>query len=153
MPSRSRPRVLAIASGGGHWMQLQRLRPAFAGAEVVWATVDRGSRADVGRDRFHRVPDCNGDRKLAVLGCALAVLALLLRTRPDVVVTTGAAPGLLAARLARLVGARALFLDSVANAETPSWSARLALGRVDAVYTQWPHLAREGGPEFHGAVL
>ncbi len=154
MPSRDRRRrVLAIASGGGHWIQLQRLRPAFADADVTWATVDRGSAGDVAPDRFARVPDCNRDRKLAVVRTALAVLWLLVRVRPDVVVTTGAAPGLLAIRLARLVGARTLFLDSVANAEEPSYSARLAMGHATAVWTQWPHLARDNGPTFHGAVL
>ena len=30
-------RVLAISSGGGHWIQLLRLRPAFAGADVHFA--------------------------------------------------------------------------------------------------------------------
>lgn len=152
MSSRS-PRVLAIASGGGHWIQLRRLRPAFHGAQVVWASVDPGSAREVAPDRFHRVPDANADRKLAVLRSALTVLRLLLRVRPDVVVTTGAAPGLLAVRLARLVGARTLFLDSVANAEQLSLSARLAEGHADAVWTQWPTLARAGGAAYRGAVL
>ena len=30
-----RPKILAIASGGGHWIQLLRLRPAFSGADVT----------------------------------------------------------------------------------------------------------------------
>ena len=40
-------RVLAISSGGGHWVQLPRLRPAFAGAEVTYVTVDRAYATDV----------------------------------------------------------------------------------------------------------
>ncbi|MCC7140082.1 MAG: hypothetical protein IT460_16805 [Planctomycetes bacterium] len=152
MASRSL-RVLAVASGGGHWVQLLRLRPALRGAEVTWASVDRGSAGDVAPDRFVRVPDANRDRKLAVVRSALKVLWTLLRVRPDVVLTTGAAPGLLAVRLARLVGARTLFLDSVANADELSYSARLAQGHADAVWTQWPHLAQPPHVHFHGAVL
>ena len=152
MPSR-RPRVLAVASGGGHWIQLQRLRPAFLGATVTWASVDPRSAQDVAPDRFHPVPDANADRKVAVVLSALAVLRVLLRVRPDVVVTTGAAPGLLAVRLARLLGIRTLFVDSIANAEQLSLSASLAQGHADAVWTQWPHLARAGGASYQGAVL
>ncbi len=32
-------RVLAIASGGGHWVQLLRLQPAFAGLDVAYCSV------------------------------------------------------------------------------------------------------------------
>ena len=36
-------RILALSSGGGHWVQLLRLRPAFDdGCEVTFATVDKG---------------------------------------------------------------------------------------------------------------
>ncbi len=46
MPDKT-PKVLAISSGGGHWVQLLRLRPAFAGCDVTYATVRDGYRADV----------------------------------------------------------------------------------------------------------
>ncbi len=36
-----RVRVLAVASGGGHWVQLLRLRPAWEGCDVAYATVHR----------------------------------------------------------------------------------------------------------------
>lgn len=32
-------KVLAVASGGGHWMQLMRLVPALNGYEVIFVTV------------------------------------------------------------------------------------------------------------------
>ena len=35
-------RLLAIASSGGHWQQLMRMRPAFAGTEVTYATTLAG---------------------------------------------------------------------------------------------------------------
>ena len=38
-PDVRRRRVLAIASGGGHWVQLQRLRPAFEGCDVAYVSV------------------------------------------------------------------------------------------------------------------
>ncbi|MEZ5165889.1 MAG: hypothetical protein R2695_05115 [Acidimicrobiales bacterium] len=44
--SRSR-RVLAVAPSGGHWVQLRRLVPAFAGHDVVYAPVRPEDGADV----------------------------------------------------------------------------------------------------------
>src|SRR5688572_14021606 len=42
-----RKKILAVASSGGHWTQLLRLRPAFDGCEVVFVTTQSGSRAEV----------------------------------------------------------------------------------------------------------
>jgi hypothetical protein len=81
------------------------------------------------------------------------VLLLLLRVRPDVVISTGAAPGYFALRLGRILGARTVWVDSVANAEELSMSGRMAGKYADLWLTQWEHLAEKGGPMFKGSVL
>ncbi len=78
---------------------------------------------------------------------------IVLRVRPDVVVSTGAAGGYLAIRIARLFGARTIFIDSIANAQNLSVSARLAQGVADQVLSQWPSVAAGQGAEYRGAVL
>lgn len=146
-------KILAIASGGGHWVQLLRMRPAFEGADVVYATVREGYRSDVGGAGFRLIPDCNRWNKLALVRSAVAILLLLLRERPDVVITTGAAPGYFGVRFGKWMGARVVWVDSVANAEELSMSGRKAGSFVDLWLTQWPHLASEGGPQCMGSVL
>jgi UDP-N-acetylglucosamine:LPS N-acetylglucosamine transferase len=154
MMKHTRPRILGISSGGGHWVQLLRLRPAFEGCDVTYATVMEGYRSDLdhGAD-FRVVPDGNRWSKINLLRAALAVFLLLLRLRPDVVITTGAAPGYFAVRLGKLLGSRVVWIDSIANAEELSMSGNKAGAFVDLWLTQWPHLARDGGPEFRGSVL
>src|SRR5450755_1970169 len=105
-------RVLAVASSGGHWIQLRRLAPAFEGQDVAYLTTDAGHRSEVGAARFYAVNDANRWNKLALARCALRVLWVLLRERPTVVVSTGAAPGYLAIRCSRLLGARTVWIDS-----------------------------------------
>ena len=69
-------------------------------------------------------------------------------------VSTGAAPGLVALALAKLMlGSRTIWIDSIANSERLSLSGRLARPVADAWLTQWAHLARPGGPDYWGAVL
>ena len=146
-------RILAVCSGGGHWIQMQRLRPALHGHRVTYATVNPGVKRDTNGVRIYRIPDGNRDTKLRLVGLLLVLTWVFLRCRPQVVLTTGAAPGYLAIRLGRLIGARTLFLDSVANAEQLSLSARLALPHADVTLTQWPNLVEEQGPKFRGTVL
>lgn len=146
-------RVLAIASGGGHWVQLLRLRPAFAGTEVHYATVDPAAAVAVAPASFWTFPDANRDTKLRLLRATLRIGWIVLCVRPDVIVTTGAAPGYLAIRIGRLLGKRTMFIDSLANAEELSLSARLARRHADRLLVQWPGLEGRHGAEFRGSVL
>jgi hypothetical protein len=147
------PKVLAVASAGGHWEQLMQLRPVLGTYDVRFVT----TRRDVGEhgsiDAPLTLPDCNKQTPIRAMLCALAALWLVLRERPDVIVTTGAAPGFFCLMAGRLVGARTLRIDSVANGEQLSLSGRLAQSIADECWTQWAHLATDHRPRFHGAVL
>jgi len=145
--------VLAIASGGGHWVQLLRLRPAFGERSVVYASVSELYGEDVPGQTLHVVPDANRDEPWGIVRLALEVARLVWRTRPALVVSTGAAPGLFGLVFGRLLGARTVWVDSVANVERVSLSGRLARPFAQLWLTQWPHLARDGGPDFAGSVL
>jgi UDP-N-acetylglucosamine:LPS N-acetylglucosamine transferase len=130
-----------------------RLAPAFRGAMVHFATTDRSAAGQVAPAPLHVFPDANKDTPLRLVLCALRLAWLVIRIRPDVVVSTGAAGGFLAIRLARLTGARTMFIDSIANARELSVSARLALGVADRVLSQWPRVADLTGAEYRGAVI
>ncbi len=150
MPSQ---KILAISSGGGHWVQLLRLRPAFEGHQVIYATVSPGYRAEIGDAPLHVVPDATRWDKLGALRTCLRVLVLLARVRPDVVISSGALPGFLAVRFGRLFGARTIWIDSIANVEALSLSGQRVGAHADLWLTQWEHLARPQGPDYRGAVL
>ena len=152
MSTQARTRILAVASSGGHWVQLRRLAPAFEGHDVAYLTTDPGHRSDVAPARFYCVADGNRQNKLALARSALKIVWVLLRERPRVVISTGAAPGYLAIRGARLLGARTVWIDSVANVEELSMSGQMSSVTADLCLTQWPHLAT-GPVMYEGAVL
>jgi UDP-N-acetylglucosamine:LPS N-acetylglucosamine transferase len=145
-------RILAVASSGGHWVQLRRLQPAFEGHDVAYLTTEPGHRSEVGSARFYAVRDGNRTSKLDLFVSALQIGLVLLRERPEVVISTGAAPGYLAIRGAKLLGARTVWIDSVANVDELSLSGRLASEKADLCLTQWPHLA-DGLVAYEGSVL
>ena len=148
------PSVLAIASGGGHWTQLLRLRPAFDGFRVTYVSTISGHAELVAGSRFLTVPDANRWEKFRSLKCALAVTWVVLRVRPDVVVSTGALPGFFALVAGKLLlRRRTVWIDSIANADELSMSGQHARRIADVWLTQWEHLARTGGPAFAGSVL
>jgi UDP-N-acetylglucosamine:LPS N-acetylglucosamine transferase len=146
-------RILAVASGGGHWVQLLRLRPAFEGHDVVFVTVNPTYRTDVPGERFHVVADATRWNPVRLVWMALQVLWLLVRYRPRVVISSGAAPGYMGLRLGKMLGARTVWMDSIANVERVSLSGEKIARHADLMLTQWPHLARDGGPRYEGAVI
>ena len=145
-------KVLAIASGGGHFVQLLRLRPAWDGMAVAYATVDPSSRLDVGGAPFHTFRDSSRADGWRAICTVIDMAGILLKERPDVIVTTGALPGLIACALGRLLGARTLWVDSIANSEVISTSGKHARRIAHQVVTQWPQLA-EPGVDHWGSVL
>jgi UDP-N-acetylglucosamine:LPS N-acetylglucosamine transferase len=147
-------KVVALSSGGGHWVQLLRLRPAFAGCDVVFVTVSEGYRANLDPGaRLRVIPDATRWNKLGLVRVLISVFLVLWQERPDVVISTGAAPGYFAIRLGKLLGVRTVWVDSVANVDELSLSGKKAGPHASLWLTQWPHLAKPGGPHYRGSVL
>lgn len=149
----ARRKLLAVASGGGHWIQLLRIGPAFRDCDVTFVTTHASYRSQVHGHRFLTVTDSNLSTKFRLLKTAAEVAWIILTERPDIVVSTGAAPGYFALRLGHLMGAKTIWLDSIANVDQLSVSGR-RIGRcADLWLTQWPDLAKVGGPYYVGSVL
>lgn len=157
-------RILAVASGGGHWVQLLRLRPAFEGHRVTYVTVRGSYRADVGDARLHVVKDATRWDKVGLVKMAMQLAWILIRVRPHVIISTGAAPGYFAIRFGRLLGAKTIWIDSIANVEEISMTGRIVARFTDMWLTQWQHLedscgvvrrgsTNQSGPRYEGAVL
>ncbi len=148
-----RKRVLGVSSGGGHWVELIRLAPAFEGYDVAFATVSDAYRSEAGSARFYTFRDVTRWDVLLWPQAFVKLAWILWRERPDVVISTGALPGFFALRLARWFGARTVWLDSIANVEELSMSGQKIGKHADLWLTQWPHLARAHGPYYRGTVL
>lgn len=145
-------KILAVASGGGHWIQLLRLRPSFEENEVRFITTHR----DLGKDvagRTYTVIDSNLNQKFRLFFMSFQILWILIKYRPNVVITTGAAPGYVALAIGKLLGAKTIWLDSIANAGELSGSGKHARWVADVWLTQWDHLQTEEGPVYKGRVL
>lgn len=135
-------KILAVASIGGHWVQLLRIvKPLEARYELVYMSTHEKCKTMIGDKRFHRLPDFNRSNAWKMLLAVFKVIAVLLKERPSAIVTTGAAPGLLTIIVGRLLFRNTIWIDSVANVKTMSACGRVARYLAKHVYTQWPDLA------------
>jgi hypothetical protein len=138
---RDERRILAIASGGGHWIELARLSPALEPFDTLYVTTLPEIVSPTGTRNVRIVTDASRSHPLRLLKLAVELLWLLIRFRPHIIVSTGAAPGLLAIAIGDLFGCRSVWIDSVANADELSMSGRLVKRWATVRMTQWEHLA------------
>jgi UDP-N-acetylglucosamine:LPS N-acetylglucosamine transferase len=151
--NRTSRKVLAVSSGGGHWVQLLRVIPAFERCDITFVTVHSSYRSQVQNHNFYAINDASRWNKFGLIAAAWRLAWITWKEKPDIVVSTGAAPGYLALRLGRMIGAKTIWLDSIANVDQLSLSGHKIARYADLWLTQWPHLAGPTGPYFSGAVL
>ncbi|TVZ27530.1 oligosaccharide biosynthesis protein Alg14 [Gillisia sp. Hel_I_86] len=145
-------KIMAVASVGGHWVELLRLVPAFEGNEIIFASTKQSVAETVALSKFHRIPDINRNEKLKLPNAIYKIFSLINSIRPNVVISTGALPGLISIFAGKMYGAKTIWVDSIANVEELSLSGKVASVFADRTYTQWPDLAKKKCL-FHGNVL
>jgi UDP-N-acetylglucosamine:LPS N-acetylglucosamine transferase len=134
-------KVLAVASAGGHVVELLRLQPAFDGHDLMYmSTLDTYAKS-LKDYPYYTVPDFSQWNVYKIPLVAWKMYQLFLKIKPDVVVTTGAAPGVLELFVGKLMGAKTIWVESLCHAEKVSISGKICALFADRVYTQWEHLA------------
>lgn len=148
-----KPVILAVASAGGHWVQLQRIVPALAGFEIVYVSTKSWYEKDVYPNKFICIKDANRCNKFSLIALFFHFLLIICTVRPFLIISTGAAPGFVALVVGKICGASTIWLDSIANVEEISLSGRMSGKWADLWLTQWQHLAHDKGPLFFGTIV
>lgn len=137
-------KIFAAASIGGHWKQLLRItKPLEERFEIVYASTHPKCATMTNGGTFYLMNDFSRRDAWRMVPMFFRLLRILWHERPDAVLTTGAAPGLVCVLAGRLLRCKTIWVDSIANAEHLSGSGRIARHFVSRVYTQWPNLAQK----------
>lgn len=146
MTGRERPAsqtdVLLVCSSGGHLLQLHALASAWTGQSRLWVTFDKSDARSLLAGEpivFGRGPTNRSIRNL--LANLVLAWRVVRRERPRVLLTTGAGLAVPFAWIARLFGARVIYVESLTRFQGPSLSCRLIAPVAHRLYVQWPELA------------
>ena len=148
-------KLLAIASEGGHLVQLTRLEGLFKSHITSIVSTNPAYIAPDYFEAQYTTYDINQDSNfLDKLKNIFKTIYLLYIIKPDVVISTGALPGLVCIVLAKLFfRTKTIWVDSIANADELSKSGKAAKKFCDVWLTQWPELSQKEGPEFIGSII
>jgi UDP-N-acetylglucosamine:LPS N-acetylglucosamine transferase len=141
--SRDKLDVMLVCTAGGHLLQLWTLRDVWEGYNHAWVVAShQGTDVEslLSEETVH-LAHSPADRSIKNLIRNLGMAWRLLgRTRPVLILTTGAAVAVPFAWVARLRRIKVVYVESLARAETPSLSCRLIAPVATRVYVQWPEL-------------
>jgi len=148
-------KVCFAASAGGHLTQLLKIVPSFKDFNIMGVTTSKlvAEKLKI-YGRTYIISECNRRHFFRSFRSLYQAVKITLRERPDVVISTGAEPAFLICITAKLLGARIVWIDSVANVQRLSLSGKLIRPFADLFLTQWPELADANKKiEYVGALL
>ncbi len=144
-------KFLFVSSVGGHWIQMSKLIPLAGDGEASFCCTS--ASVFVEGENNSLIPDISRSDIWKLPYSFLISILILFKKRPDVVVSTGALPGLVMVFCAKFFGIKTVWVDSIANSEELSFSGRMALKFVDLHYCQWEDLASSTGSKYSGRIL
>ncbi len=144
-----------MCTTGGHLLQMLALRPVWEARTRVWVTHENSDATSIlqaERVVYAYSPTTRNLPNL-VRNFRLA-WRVVSRERPKLLITTGAGVAVPFAWVARLRGARIVYVESVTRIESLSLSAKLVAPIAERLYVQWPELAgAHRRAEYHGNLL
>lgn len=133
--------LLLVCSSGGHLLQLSALRQAWEPFSRMWVTFDKSDARSLLHGEHVVFAHGPTNRNVPNLFRNLRLAWRVVREhRPRVLLTTGAGVAVPFAWIARLHGARVVYVESFTRIDTISLSCRLIGRAAHRVYVQWPEL-------------
>ncbi len=135
-------RICLAASAGGHLSQLLKLAESWQKYEVFYvSTLESVTQKLQKLGRFYITGECNREHPYLATLVFKNCIKIILKERPDVIISTGAAPPCILCLIGKLFGAKIVWVDSIANVERLSFSGRIIRPFADLILTQWTDLA------------
>lgn len=131
--------VALVGSSGGHLTQLLALRSWWESESRFWVTFDTADAVEAldGERTFWCYHPTNRNPWNLLRNTVLA-LRILVRERPTLIISTGAAVAVPFFYLGRLFGARTIFIEVVDRVDSATLTGRLVRRVADEILVQWP---------------
>ena len=156
--SRRKLKIGVGASAGGHMNQLLKLLEhshVWPDSVSFYLTSHEAYASKLEKKgKVFVVGECGRNQILKSLKVLARSFRIILRERPDVLITTGSFPIALACLWVKVFGGKIVWIESIANVDQFSMSGRMMRPFADLFITQWPELAEKyESVEYVGALV
>ena len=137
-------KLMLVCTSGGHFSTMRSLKSFWELHERVWVT-DRKKDTEslMGDEEVFWMPYQAPRNVMTLLLNLPRIFYLLLQQKPDMVVSTGASIAIGTAMLAKLLGIKFVFIESISRSQELSLSGKIVYRVSDEFYVQWPTLVEK----------
>ncbi len=148
-------KIAIVCSHGGHLTETMQILDAFSEHEIFFATYHSARNGEVQQIAPAYFMRNVGVNPFLMLVAFVWAFRILLRERPDTIVSLGAEIALPFFVIGKLFNMHTIFIESWCRIENLSLTGKLVYPIVDKFWVQWPQMLEICGPkaEHHGAVI
>ena len=136
-------KICLVGSSGGHLFHLYLLKPFWENEDRFWVTFKKEDAVSLLQGE--RMYDCYGpsNRSLKALVInSVRALKILRKERPDLIISSGAAPAVPFFWFGKLMGAKTIYLEVYDRIDKPTVSGRFCYPVSDRFIVQWEEMKR-----------
>lgn len=137
-------KLMLVCTSGGHFATMSGLKSFWSLHERVWVS-DR--KKDTGmlevNEKVYWLPYQAPRDVLAIIRNIPKTFKVVFLEKPDVIISTGASIAINFAYVAKLLGIRFIYIESISRAKELSITGRLVYLISDEFYVQWPELCQK----------
>lgn len=140
---KGRLKICVACSPGGHLVEVRKLAPVYEKYDHFYFTFSGGVANEMKKTtRVRAIPNIVRRNPLSWIIGALLSAYIVIVERPDVIISTGAGIVVFLCVFAKLLGAKLIFVESMAKVERPTLTARFLYPFTDLFIVQWPGLLK-----------
>lgn len=146
-------KLCLVCSAGGHLTEMMQLKEFYNDHDYFFITLKKHDTEDF-RERAYFVSDPERN-PLKFIANFLQSFLLLIKERPDIIVSTGAGMSIPICWLGKLFGKKIVFIESFCRIEKPSLTGKIIYPIADLFLVQWTEQLENYGDrvEYHGGVF
>lgn len=131
-------KICFITSSGGHLTHLIQLKEWWKDKERFWVTFEKEDSKSILKDekKYWCYFPTNRNIKNLIKNTFLAV-KILFKEKPDLIVSTGAAPAIPFFYLGKLFGAKVVYIEVYDRIEKPTITGKVVYPISDLFVLQW----------------
>jgi UDP-N-acetylglucosamine:LPS N-acetylglucosamine transferase len=131
-------KVCFITSSGGHLTHLIQLKEWWKDKERFWVTFEKEDSKSILKDekKYWCYFPTNRNIKNLIKNTLLSI-KILLKEKPDLIVSTGAAPAIPFFYIGKLFGAKVVYIEVYDRIEKPTITGKVVYPISDLFILQW----------------
>ena len=138
-------KVCFAASSGGHYEQILMLKPLMEKYDSFLVTEKTKYESRISGQKMYYMHQVNRKEilfPLWIIGNSFKSLYIVIKERPDVVITTGVLSVIPLCLLVKLFGGKLIYIESFAKVTSATETGKLLYKYADRFYVQWESMKK-----------